>query len=581
MDLDINNVRALLMDAGETWGGNNNLGHYQVPKGNDAFGNPYPEAIFAGTIWVSALDQGNNLKIAAQRYTQGTGDFYTGPLDNSGNISVNTCNLWDQHFRVYASDIRPCIAAYNIPSNNNHVPDAIISSTDSNMIRWPGKGNPYLAAEGYDVSGVLAPFFDVNGDGIYDPHDGDYPAIKQVGTLTINAGLGCNQLQTGSTASYADEMIFWVMNDIGNTHTASNGNSLGIQINALGFAYQSSDEINNMTFYRYNLINKSGAVLNNTYFSQWTDVDLGCANNDRVGCDTSRNLAITYNGYVASGNQQNGITCDDGSVCPSSEIGYGCDLPMLGIQILEGAIDTIIDPLTQLPKKLGMTSFCTFSDGAPSGMEDPYTAVGYRNYQTGFWNSGSPFTYGGMGYNGSVHTNYLFTGDPSIASQWSECNPQTGPSIAAGDRRFVQTSGPFTFMPCASQNFTIAVLFIQPSGGVGSNCPSWSNISAAADSAISLRDANFRHFSPFTLAIDDISSIIGLVYPNPVSDLLYISNSAHKADDQIFVYDLMGRQVISQNTKTSSIDMSQLPDGVYLIKASSAGDLSFRVVKRK
>jgi hypothetical protein len=34
---------------------------------------------------------------------------------------------------------------------------------------WPGKGNPNLASRGYDVSNVLAPFYDADGDGIYDP----------------------------------------------------------------------------------------------------------------------------------------------------------------------------------------------------------------------------------------------------------------------------------------------------------------------------------------------------------------------------------------------------------------------------
>jgi hypothetical protein len=66
-------------------------------------------------------------------------------------------------------------------------------------------------------------------------------------------------------------MIFWVTNDKGNVHSGTNGRRYlyGIRINNLAFAFQSSDEINNMTFYTYNIINKSGYVLNKTYMSQY------------------------------------------------------------------------------------------------------------------------------------------------------------------------------------------------------------------------------------------------------------------------------------------------------------------------
>jgi hypothetical protein len=431
-DMDINNVRARLLDAGDQWWDLSN-GKYEVPKGDITSTTPLPQAIFAGAIWVSALDEGNNLRIAALEYRAGTSDYYTGPLDDNGNVSLAICNLWDQHFRVYGTDIKGLQVAY-AASGNVSVPSTAVVPTpgDSDLIRWPGKGNPYLAAEGYNMSGVLAPFFDANGDGIYDPRQGDYPTIKQGG---IDPGPG-NQpgnpkdslhYISGFTA-YADEMVFWAMNDQGNNHTASNGAPIGIQVNELAFAFQSTDEINQMTFYTYNIINKSGSDLNKTYMSQWTDVDLGCANNDRVGCDTNRSLAIQYNGYVQSGTQNNGVTCDEGSVCPTSEVGYGCNLPMLGIAYFEGPTDTtmIYDSVTHTrnPKKLKMTSFVYFTNGAATCYSDPTTASGFRNYQIGHWNCGDPITYGGPGYGvTSVQTNYVFPGDPSIANQWSECNP--------------------------------------------------------------------------------------------------------------------------------------------------------------
>jgi hypothetical protein len=574
-DLDINDVRARLLNAGDLWW-DLTSGHYEVPKRSLTATSPAPQAIFAGSIWFSALDQGNNLKMAALEYRQGTSDFFTGPLDHSDTVTLSTCNLWDQHFRILAADIRPCLSAYQ-PGVG--VPAVVVNAQDSNMIRWPGKGNPYLAAEGYDMSGILAPFYDANGDGIYNPLDGDYPSIKQGGfSPAVQPGATCDSLHYQGCTTFADEMIFWVMNDKGNVHTASNGAAIGIQVNALAFAFQDVNIVNDMTFYTYNVINKSGATLNRAYFSQFTDVDLGCANNDRVGCDTSRNLAIAYNGFVAGATQVNGITADQGSVCPVGEVGYGTNLPMLGVQMLEGAIDTAIDISTGQNKKLGMSSFCYFTNGVAAGQSDPTTAAGYRNYQKGFWNDGSPITYGGTGYNGSTRSYYTFPGDPSISSQWSECNQQTGPAIAAGDRRFVQTSGPFTFLPCSSQFFTLAVLFVQPPGGVQTNCPSWSIIGAAADTARALFDGCFVHRNPL-LSISDVSSASVKFYPNPVSDLLYFT-SGTKQVDEITVYDLMGRKVLSQSGSASSLDMSSLTGGVYLVKTNTETDQAFKIVKR-
>jgi hypothetical protein len=575
-DLDINNVRARLLDAGDLWW-NLSSGAYQVPKGSSASSSA--NAIFAGSIWMSAFDQGFNLKMAALEYRQGTSDYFSGPLDNNGSVSITTCNIWDQHFGVFATDIIPCINAYNVPANNHQVPISIVCASDSNMIRWPGKGNPYLAAESYDVSGVLAPFFDANGDGIYNPLDGDYPTLKQSGTAPASQGSLCDSLRYTNCSSYADEMVFWVMNDAGNVHTSTNTSPMGIQVNALAFAFQDTNEINDMTFYTYNVINKSGTVLNQTYFSQWTDVDLGCANNDRVGCDTSRNMAIQYNGYVQGALAQNNVTCDEGSLCPAGTLGYGCDLPMIGIMMLQGATDTILDAATHQPKQYGMTSFSYFTNGAATGQSDPTTAAGFRNYQVGFWNDGSPITYAGNGYNGTIHFPYCFPGDPALGGEWSECNPQTGPPIAAGDRRFVQTTGPFTFMPCASQFFSIAVVFVQPPGGVASNCPSWSFIDTVADKAKALFNNCFQHQDPVLTSIQNINEDLLKAYPNPVSTLLYIA-SGKQPIDEVYVYDLMGRLVIHQATKSSSVDMSTLNDGIYFVKTNKESEQSFKIVKK-
>lgn len=533
--LDINNVRATLLTAGDLWYNTTVAGAgYEVPRGDRTSTTAYAQAIYAGAIWVSGLDQGNNLKLAALTYRQNGGsDYFSGPLDDNGTVNLATCNLWDQHFPVWATQIKPLVAQYQAALQAGGTPGQItipLSTISDSVKYWPGKGNPYLAARGYTMTSILAPFYDADGDGNYDPAKGDYPTIKQGGIKpTATAGY-CGDSKYDSLTyiknnAYADEMIFWVTNDKGNVHNGStNGVPIGIQINNLAFGFQSSDEINNMTFYTYNILNKSGAVLNKTYMSQYVDPDLGCPNNDRVGCDTLRSLGIVYNGRPLS--EPNTIPysyyCDKtgSNSCNQGTIGYGCDLPMLGIDFFEGPMDTARYLVNgqYVHKQLGLKAFASYKNSG-GNQGDPTNAVQFRNYQTGFWKDGTPITYGGDGYtNSSIRTPFMFPGDPSNASQWSECNPQTGTPIDASDRRFVQSSGPFTFMPCASQSITIGVVFVQPTGGVGSNCPSFSFIATADDKAQALFDAGFKQLEGPSAPILSIRELNKKVIINVTDD---------------------------------------------------------------
>lgn len=60
--------------------------------------------------------------------------------------------------------------------------------------------------------------------------------------------------------------FWWVMNDKGNIHTETGADPIGMEIRAQAFAFASNDEINNMTFYNYELINRGTQTLYNTYF---------------------------------------------------------------------------------------------------------------------------------------------------------------------------------------------------------------------------------------------------------------------------------------------------------------------------
>ncbi len=456
-DMDINNVRARLLTGGDMWW-NFSEAKYEVPKGDGT--TPPLTAIFAGAIWISGKDAGGNLKIAAQTYRQGGDDYWPGPLNNNGTTDRATCTKYDRFFNVLGVDISRAQAAYIQKGAQTTVADI-----PSGVLAWPAKGNQYLRddasliGETFDINENLAPFYDADGDGEYNPVLGDYPIIPVRGQVS---------------EAYGDQMVFWVVNDNGNSHSETNGEAIGVQINCLAFAFQTTDDINNMTFYKYEITNKSPNALNQTFISQWSDPDLGCYDNDRVGCDTSRALGIIYNGTSPDPDCQGGF-------------GYGAQLPLIGIDFFEGPLSD-----DSIPKELGLSSFVYFTNGATPSQSDPQTAQQFRNYQTCYWSDGTPFTTGGTGYNsGGANTCFIFPGNPSDPSAWSEC--QAGVSLQPGDRRMVQTSGPFTLRPGQPQYVTVGVIFIRPPGtGVGL-CPNFAtSIAAADDKAQALFDKGFQ-----------------------------------------------------------------------------------------
>ncbi|TVR79571.1 MAG: hypothetical protein EA412_06185 [Chitinophagaceae bacterium] len=458
IDLDVNNVRTTLLNGGDKWW-NLNDARYEIPKIDPPGSAPSVHSYFAGSIWVGGFDAGGQLKIAAQTYRQSGDDFWPGPLDDNANVTPQVCQDYDRHWRVRAADIdqaRAAAAAYlaELGDPDGEV-NLAVSDIPQSLLDWPGVGNPYARGAQnvpLTIDNELAPFFDYDGDGIYDPTKGDFPVIS-----------------TDCEDVYGDQMVFWVYNDKGNIHTATNGEAIGLQINATAFAFTTSDEINNMTFYRYTLINKASSPLFDVYMGNWADPDLGCFNTDYVGCDTTRNLGIIYNGTATDPD------------CATR--GYGANPPISGITYFEGPKDTA-------GVEIGMSGFIYYNNDFNPVNGNPVTAIHHYNYLRGVWLDGSPITEGGDGTTGTVPTSYMFPGDPSDPTGWSECSENNNPS----DRRFLQNSGPFVLQPGAVNNIITGVVWVQIPGVYP--CPSFENtIGPASDKAQALFDNCFRLIS--------------------------------------------------------------------------------------
>ncbi len=462
IDQAINNVRARLTTGGDVWW-NNTDGRYVVPKVPP--GQPEVSSLFAGAVWLGGLDPAGNLKMAAQTYGRATGDFdfWPGPLDpDNGTTDQDICAQWDRFFVVEGSSIEEHLRNFRLAQQQGVSYDPALIPRD--VRGWPAKGNEFF----FDVHGFnlpntnqgLAGFWDQDGDGEYNPDQGDYPVIEI---------RGCTD-----EPQFPDQMTFWIYNDAGNIHAESQGDPLQMEVQVQAFAYATNDEINDMTFQRYKLINRAVESIDSTYFAMWVDPDLGCSTDDYVGCDTLRDLAFVYNEDALDG--QTGCTC------PNGVNTYCEEIPILGVDYFRG-------PLDEFGNEIGMSSFTYYNNGAvggpPPGTTDPQTGIEYYRYISGSWRDGNPFTFGDDAYQDGEPINYAFTEAPDDPNGWSMCSE----GLPFGDRRTIQASGPFRLDPGAVNELIIGVVWVADQSYP---CPSIRRLQEADDIAQALFDNCFE-----------------------------------------------------------------------------------------
>jgi hypothetical protein len=68
------------------------------------------------------------------------------------------------------------------------------------------------------------------------------------------------------------------------------------------------------------------------------------------------------------------------------------------------------------------------------------------------------------------------------------------------------------------------------------------------------------------LLTNDFTKAKVTIYPNPIKDILNVSLSENTSIEGYEIYDLLGKKIISKNTTENQINVSELSNGVYLLK---------------
>jgi len=493
--LDPNNIESWILNTGifnQDLRTSNTPG-FQWPKGSGKF------AIFTAGLTLAAYIN-NELRLAVGSYK---GEYAPGYVIIQSGVPVAVTNSSFKIYKVSRND-----NMYNNPD----------------WLNW-GLMVPYGA-----------PFIDHNHNNIYEPAI-DTPGIRG-----------------------AVQTIFVCLTDgFPEEHKIGEGFGGGtppmfaeVHLTAWGF---DNPGLEDAQFLKWDIINKNVSAWNSTYFGIVCDPDLGFADDDYIGYDTSGNLAICYN-------------ADDDDA--GNSYSYGPHPPAVGIKWLKC-----------YPNSLDVNSFVPWLSinipGACAGFV-PYSLLkGFKN--DGSWWLNPKVT------QGTRKTKFVFSG--GVEAGWTEldgiidnCGGDTTGNIvhiAPGDRRFVMAAGGdnFTLSPNQSKTVMIAQLIARGSSNLNS---------VTLLKQLSINIQNLCD-SGFLIGVNNISStipnsfVLYQNYPNPFNPVTKIKFSiplsrgvseGRGVYTRLIIYDILGREIavlVNNNLKPGTYeanwDASNYSSGLY------------------
>lgn len=523
IDIHGNNIRARILNGGDLFTNFNNGVFFPNPGST---GNHNPSTIFAAGLWMGGIDQAGDLKIATVDYrSSGKYDYTAGPLNEDGTTTANDCANWDQHFRVTGAEIAGFLNALPLTP-------ADLKAQFPGVAGWPGNANPYFSEiYGYDLplnSQGLAPFFDTNQNGSYDPIEGDYPAVQLRGIpLFVPA-----------------EMVWSVFNDQngGAPHSNSGGKPFRAEIQLTTWAFNCADQpvLNNTLFTSHKIINRGADPVDSTFIGIWADVDLGCSSDDYAGSNPALNTMYAYNQDAVDG--MPGNECQGTPTFPDAA-------PVQSITFLNNPLSKFISP-----NNAGIGN-------PPLATTDPTNPSEIFNFLSGTWRDGSPLTFGGNGFGGNVPVDHLYSDDPANPNGWSMCTANLGFS----DRRIIGTSKYGKLLPGQIEELNIAWAFHpNPSLPCG--------LGTTFSDVAKLRDLYNDDFagvcSPLSkapvLPADSLT-----LFPNPTATTALLRYGALQPFS-LRAFDAAGRMVFEKTAgfekKETIIETATLASGIYTLQ---------------
>jgi uncharacterized Zn ribbon protein len=540
--LDINNIKANI-------NANGNLFYRAADTSDYELGFEFPmgsgkHTMLNSTLWIGGLDENDKLRLAGELYNLVGHDYWNGPLsvDNGWvSCSETTANQWNKVWKLSAEEIAWHIQHYG---DWGYIPTEHIAT-------WPAHGDINL-----NQSANLAPFVDVDNDQIYNPMNGDYPLIK------------------------GDQCIYFIFNDVKH-HSESNGDSLGLEIHGMAYAFNSteSEAINSTIFVNYKIYNRSNNEYHDTYIGAFADMDIGYFLDDYFATEVQ--LGAIY--------QYNGDGFDEG------ESGYGSNPPAQAMALLAGPLmieNNLDDPSGGCDASINGTGF---GDGIVDNERLGLTGSSRINndiYINGLPHVAQEYYNILSGKNIDGQDNLVFCDDSlttvpckfvqpansdpcywgiggqicPVYANWSDETGNGGFPNPPGERSGVAISGPFTFKANSVQNVDLAF--------VSARDFSDSNSVALLKSYLSeIKNAfntNPKGFGDNYVGIHQNKNELGqlFAFPNPAKEYLTLSKTVNH-ENEFVILDSFGRVIKKGKVTTNLIPVSELKPGIYSLTIKS------------
>lgn len=557
--LDVNNINARFNAFGNHfWDLPGGIGaQYEYPKGSNHM------SMFSFAFWLGGIDENNEIRIAAERYRQQGSDYWTGPLSyNSSGAWMDTTEVsqWFNLWKLNKEEVEYHVLHWNDPGYE----------PIENILTWPAHGDVAL-----DQNFHLAPFVDTNNDSIYQPLLGDYPLIR------------------------GDQTLFFIFNDQ-LQHLETGSQPIGIEIHGFAYAFDAPDDpqLNNTTFLSYKIFNRSQHTLTDTYAGLFTDIDLGYAWDDFVGCDIARGAYYCYNGEEI-----------DGFGNPEA---YGANPPAQGVIVLGGPYmnpDGMDNPAGLCDEgvngvgfgdgiadneRIGMNNFIYFNNQGPQYQTDPNNDYEYYNYMKGMWRDSTVMEYGGNGHVTSgaygPAAKFMFPGISDPCNWGTGGEPPYGPvewtEETAGndpaDRRGLCSMGPFTLEPGSFHKVDIAFVTARGDSIIGS-------VDLLMEYIDSVKTFYFEdpdHFGYQYLGKQEhkLHKSKLSVYPNPAVSSSYINYKPNSNKAHYKIYNSFGQELNSGKLNKSGIheiNLIEFENGLYILQViDGSNQISCKMIKK-
>lgn len=497
--------------------------YFEIPLAGPS-GNQFAN-IGAESLWIAGLDQEGQLKLSASNVMGNRRDFSPGPLDQNGEFDESMCAEFDRFWEVDGHDINLLIGQF--ANSGSDCPILNTNQIPYSVLNWPGRNNPHI--DDIPMDKDLAPFYDCNGDDIYDPTRGDYPVIDPE-----------------VEGVFADKMVWSIESDLHEfDNSFSPGPGLGLELSSLVFAFETNNTINNSVFVKRTIRNVSSQSYQDVYVGNYVR-----AFGDRYfACDTENDLAVLYN-----------------STAYDEQSDYQGLAPVLGIDLIRTPLDADLN-------EIGMSSFVVTQN--IWNTNNSTTEENLYNLLQGKWEDGSAITFGGDGTMGTEATTFMYPSDPSLSGSvedgvWSQCTEANFVRT-----NFLQSSGPFSFESGETIHFDYAIVFADSVGSCADGL-NFDEIIDASEKVQLLEDDNFQ-----TTQLTGMENLSEIEFGYSIfSEYISVTGLLNQELIQLISLDgvvLCDSEIHDSNSR--EIETASLKSGVYLLRIIDAKNARQKTLK--